>query len=1062
MRSKYIFIILLLALLTFTVYKMMQFESSLREEKKVRVYIEDDSKPLISKFSDDDLRHTSINADYYFTANGNYFKGLVTQYLEDEKIQVWDDLFLKGVNLGVAVPGKFPAEFSMAFDGYLDWIRMIGGMNANVIRIYTILPPVFYEALAYYNLHYFDKPVFLMQGAWVEVPASEDYYEPDFVHDFEKEIIDVIDVIHGNAVLREQRGKASGVYSTDVSKYVVSLLLGREWEPGSVFKTNQINTNRQYDGDFICMNQGNAMEAWLARMMDFAVLYETQTYRFQHPVSFVNWLPLDPMYHSSEIIENSRVREYDNDLQNIDFMNFHATELFFPGIYAAYHVYPYYPDFIYLQESYSRPSLTDSISGSYYYYLKDLKEHCQGMPLVIAEYGLPSSRGNSHFSPDGFNQGGHSEADQAELSLSLTKDIVNSSCAGAIYFEWIDEWFKHNWLVMDFEQPADDRVLWHNMENPEQNFGILALEDKIKSIDGDWNDWNMNGFEDDQIHLACDADATYFYMATKIPGFDFKHYDLYIAIDTYDEEKGDHSLPFLNRYFDNGFEFLVELKSPDTAFILVDEFYSVYTDIYNDYVPVYASRNNDNGIFIHQFMLTNRSREALTGVKTDSIVADRSPLVFGNSSYADFSNADWYFNEDEGLLEIRLDWHLLNVSDPAKRYVLDDKEGTSDIEYIKTDAFKIYVFVTEKSGTLTNQYPEDKPHSFTWDEWEMPEYTERLKPVYYTLRDYFKSLEVQKQDWPARGQVTESFKIAEYFDNKEGAISISFDHASFSQYQYGIPVLNKYGLSASFGIIPELLDVAPRTQMLEDDATVKRLSIKEVKEMAPYHDMACEPSPGIPMDDDMVFSLKEKTGTNVISLHWNKPVFNMPLPRPIIFIRKGSKETISKTIYDNVPYSLVYSGFSQSVLDSILSSNRQQWTIMVYHHLYENQSEIPQQISKEKADQLFTHKSDFEKQVRLLRNSDYWISSELDVFKYIKERNESTIQSERFKNMIFLTIINRLDPNVYDQPLTLEFQSNARIIRLEGSETDGTYMNKDGSFQFNVLPNKEVTIEIVE
>jgi hypothetical protein len=97
-----------------------------------------------------------------------------------------------------------------------------------------------------------------------------------------------------------------------------------------------------------------------------------------------------------------------------------------------------------------------------------------------------------------------------------------------------------------------------------------------------------------------------------------------------------------------------------------------------------------------------------------------------------------------------------------------------------------------------------------------------------------------------------------------------------------------------------------------------------------------------------------------------------------------------------------------------------------------------------------------------LRNSNYWIASESSVYKYLRERKESSVQTERFKNMIFLKINNRLDQEIYDQPLTIEFKSNAQFIRLEGSESDGTYTNRDGSFLFNVMPNKEVTIEIVE
>ncbi len=47
------------------------------------------------------------------------------------------------MNLGVAVPGKFPAEFSLSFSGYLNLVgHMIGEMNSNVIRyLYHYWPP---------------------------------------------------------------------------------------------------------------------------------------------------------------------------------------------------------------------------------------------------------------------------------------------------------------------------------------------------------------------------------------------------------------------------------------------------------------------------------------------------------------------------------------------------------------------------------------------------------------------------------------------------------------------------------------------------------------------------------------------------------------------------------------------------------------------------------------------------------------------------------------------------------------------------------------------------------
>ena len=64
------------------------------------------------------------------------------------------------------------------------------------------------------------------------------------------------------------------------------------------------------------------------------------------------------------------------------------------GWFASYHAYPYYPDFMNLDPGYAaaRSSFGQS---NYFGYLRDLQRHHAGVPLLISEYGVPSSRGNS-------------------------------------------------------------------------------------------------------------------------------------------------------------------------------------------------------------------------------------------------------------------------------------------------------------------------------------------------------------------------------------------------------------------------------------------------------------------------------------------------------------------------------------------------------------------------------------------------------------------------------------------------------------------------------------------
>ena len=46
--------------------------------------------------------------------------------------------------------------------------------------------------------------------------------------------------------------------------------------------------------------------------------------------------------------------------------------------------------------------------------------------------------------------------------------------AGAILFAWLDEWFKKNWVVIDYEIPLENTRLWHNVMDAEQNYGIMG------------------------------------------------------------------------------------------------------------------------------------------------------------------------------------------------------------------------------------------------------------------------------------------------------------------------------------------------------------------------------------------------------------------------------------------------------------------------------------------------------------------------------------------------------------------------------------------------------------
>jgi len=76
-------------------------------------------------------------------AQGDYF------YIKTGGI--WQRTFLKGVNMGLSLPVSSLDHVEISYDVYLDWFYDISRMNANTIKVFTIMNPDFYNALYDFN-----------------------------------------------------------------------------------------------------------------------------------------------------------------------------------------------------------------------------------------------------------------------------------------------------------------------------------------------------------------------------------------------------------------------------------------------------------------------------------------------------------------------------------------------------------------------------------------------------------------------------------------------------------------------------------------------------------------------------------------------------------------------------------------------------------------------------------------------------------------------------------------------------------------------------------------------
>ncbi|MGE5176373.1 MAG: hypothetical protein ACM3JJ_08360, partial [Hyphomicrobiales bacterium] len=647
--------------------------------------------------------------------------------------------FVRGVNLGAGAPGHFPGEFAFTKDDYRRYLRFARALHANAIRVYALHPPAFYEALLEENEAHPDDPIWLFQEVWTELPADDDFWDRTFTRDFDAAIRTAIDAVHGDATVPPRPGHASGRYDADVSRYVAGWLLGREWEPYAVRDTQARHPGATaFHGSFFAVDGGTAMETWLARALDLAAGYESTRYGLARAVAFVNWPTLDPMRHPTEYERGGREAEHDEDAYSVDPVRIRPIPVpgvgsGFLGYFANYHVYPYYPDFMNLDPGYSA---TRDRHGACNYagYLRDLKAHTPGVPLLIGEVGVPNSRGIAHLQPQGIDHGGASETEQGRRDVRLLEDIEDAGCAGSILFSLFDEWFKVNWLVWKTEAPRDRDPLWHNLLDPEECYGLLGFDPPPRiHVDGDTADWT--GIEPyardpagDPIRaLFVTSDQDRFYVRLDLaPGALARMAPtLGVAIDVLDSLRGDVALPApLRVRWSRGAEFQL-LVQPGSArgdarrdgraelFAARGMNWSGWSRLLDhgafvpDRAPFRPPPRTDAGAYVPLIVETNRDRVARDGTFFPAQHLDWGRLSYGreperapawpgaDSAYAYDPHAEWCVSADRRVIEIALPWGLLNVGDPSSRAVLDDDPATSATETTATTGFALLAWATD-------------------------------------------------------------------------------------------------------------------------------------------------------------------------------------------------------------------------------------------------------------------------------------------------------------------------------------------------------------------------------
>jgi tetratricopeptide (TPR) repeat protein len=678
-----------------------------------------------------------------FRVEGNFF--------EEVKENLWGPVYLTGGDLNAVLPGRFPVDSLTDPDTYLQWLRVIGTLGVNTVHAANILPPAFYHALYVYDDEGSHAPLWLLRGvAFPAPPADDDLFEGAYYQSCLQEVRDAVDVVHGQGDVASNHLHSGGIYLNNVSRWVAGFVVGNTWLSHVVLDNNLLHPRMvSYQGDYIRVPSGNPTEIFLAQMIEHLTEYEEGRYNWQHPAAFLNWPTLDPMRHPTErpMSEEIGIRRSlgerfqtppgpydDDDSVTVDPRHLKATRKFPAGYFADYNVLPFYPDFLDLDPTYLLAKDGEGMDP-FFGYLRDLKAHTRGLPLLISAYGIPTSLGIGHFNPAGFNEGGQTEVQQGNLLSRFTRNIYDSGAAGGMIFEWLDEWYRRSWLTRNYETPEENKPRWTNFMDPAEYYGLIAADPqklKVRQLEADpfaWNNLPAFYSKTKQVQgrpagdpwtpardlkaLNVNADEGFLYLrlvvgklaAGKMGASNWNEVNYLIGIGTDPGHAGITYLPFIAPVrFPQGMTFVIHMAGPEASHIWIASSYDPYQIVPVPGIPQETTLGQklgwtptltDSGTFEGEIIEPDRRRFARNGKYFPPERYDRGILRYGtlDSASPDYDPlAGWHANVQTNTIDVRIPWALLNVTDPSTLGIFAGLEKDGTVKTTRTPGFVLAAF----------------------------------------------------------------------------------------------------------------------------------------------------------------------------------------------------------------------------------------------------------------------------------------------------------------------------------------------------------------------------------
>lgn len=640
----------------------------------------------------------------------------VIYHQESEKVKPF---VVRGVEVDSSYGPKRGTDFSIDEQTWLHWFEMIQQMGANTIRVSKIYDNQFYSAFYQYNKNR-KQPLYLLQGMQVttdEVETNKNKENLAFYETLMKDGRNLVDIIHGRKTLLANDHQGSGIYRNDISPWVIGFLIGDEWNQDLVAYIDQtLDSEASFNGDYVTTTpEATTFEVMMAELIDQMVGYESRKYNTQRLVSVNSSFIMDPFQYQET---------YEMQLGKFNtFMIEHIkpTVEMKSGLFASY---------AYEELKYSILPMIETDEKAAYpdvsEYL-DLLLQAHELPVVITSVGYP---GASYF---------NNEGEQETKIIDDLKKFETLGFNGVVIRSWQDVWDRRDYetsYAVDLQQINE----WHDPLTSTQHFGLLGFrpyrDQELMTIDGkndDWQDvkWDV---QDETNKVSMTRDHAYIYLWVEEPDITVER-PFYLALDLHPELGADNP-ELLDITFDKNVDFIIQVEPGQDASIYVQDRYQSVRQNFLERVtgenPYVSYPKQESNTFEPVKYLKNNkitfTEEELNQLTTRIYNYSLKNVSQLTSNKNPAKEAD--FAIDDGHMEIRLPYQLLNIFDPLKFTIHDDYYQYYGVEPLKIEHFNLSVVSDKDKLGKSVQIPVQTLKSLEHVE-------EYLKPAYHAVKSYW-------------------------------------------------------------------------------------------------------------------------------------------------------------------------------------------------------------------------------------------------------------------------------------------------------------------------------------